>query len=238
MNLPLLVGLSLGAGALTTFAGLGGGMLLLLALSLVTDPASALAATAPALLAGNLHRALMFRPSLELDTARRFATGALPGALVGGIAVAGLPHSVVHVALVVTTLASVARALGVFAWRPPRSVIAPAGLGIGALTAVTGGAAMLTAPLLLGTGLAGEAYVATVSACAAAMHAGRIVGYAAAGFFSREIVVAAGVLTAAILAGNLFGRRLRPLADRLPDGVVEHVVLVGCVTLAVLGVAG
>ena len=44
------------AGALTTVAGLGGGMLLIYALAALGDPHVALAATAPALLVGNLHR--------------------------------------------------------------------------------------------------------------------------------------------------------------------------------------
>ena len=45
------------AGILTTLAGLGGGMLLVLALSLTSSPVTELAATAPALSLGNLHRA-------------------------------------------------------------------------------------------------------------------------------------------------------------------------------------
>src|SRR5690349_10895588 len=80
----LYVSLGLLAGALTTVAGLGGGMLLLLALATLGEPHEALAVTAPALLVGNLHRLWMGRRELDRETALPLVAGALPGALVGG----------------------------------------------------------------------------------------------------------------------------------------------------------
>ena len=74
----------MGAGLLTTVAGLGGGILMLLAVSLATDPKVALVATAPALLAGNLHRAFLFRGDVDRRVARAFALGAFPGSVLGG----------------------------------------------------------------------------------------------------------------------------------------------------------
>ena len=47
------------AGILTTLAGQGGGLFLLLAIAALVGPHEALAITAPALLLGNLHRAVL-----------------------------------------------------------------------------------------------------------------------------------------------------------------------------------
>ena len=83
MVMALVPVLGVLAGILTTVAGLGGGMVLMLALSLLTSPTVALAATAPALLAGNLHRSVMFRGQVDRRVATSFAAGAFPGALPG-----------------------------------------------------------------------------------------------------------------------------------------------------------
>lgn len=66
-----LVPLGLIAGALTTLAGLGGGLMLVGTLSLLYDPRLALAITAPALLVGNLHRATMYRTFIDVGVAKR-----------------------------------------------------------------------------------------------------------------------------------------------------------------------
>ena len=94
LSLSLHVALGLFAGALTTVAGMGGGMCLTLALSFLFDPRSALAITSPALLIGNIHRVWLFRKDVRWDVTWRFALGALPGALIGAIAAASLPGSV------------------------------------------------------------------------------------------------------------------------------------------------
>ena len=73
------------AGGLTTVAGMGGGVMLVLALSLVASPVEALAITSPALLIGNLHRVAVGRRAIDRAVARPFVLGALPGSLLGGL---------------------------------------------------------------------------------------------------------------------------------------------------------
>jgi uncharacterized membrane protein YfcA len=235
-TLALIVALGVFAGVLTTVAGLGGGMLLLLTLALVWDPARALACTAPALLVGNLHRVWMFRDALDRQRLSAFALGAVPGAIVGGLLAASVEAIVVHVVLVATTIFAVLRAVLRWDWRVPTPSLAPAGAVVGALTGTSGGAGLLVAPVLLSTGLTGTAYIATVAGCAVAMHAGRIVGYAAGGLFTAELLALAAVATVAIVAGNLLGKRLRDSLKSLPETAIEHGVLVVCVTLALVGV--
>jgi uncharacterized membrane protein YfcA len=232
----LLLSLGIAAGALTTLAGMGGGLLLLLGLSLVWDPAAALAASSPALLIGNLHRVWVFRQKIDWALARAFAIGAVPGALVGSLIAVSVPALYVSLLMALMTALSILRAIGKLRFHAPKGAIAPAGLVIGGLTGSSGGAAILTAPLFLSSGLVGESYVATTAISAVAMHLGRIAGYSAGGLFDRERVVWAVLLALTVVAGNLLGARLRAFTHKLPEGLIEHVTLVACVVLALAGI--
>jgi uncharacterized membrane protein YfcA len=223
------------AGVLTTVAGLGGGLLLLLSLALVWDPARALACTAPALLIGNLHRLWLFRQQLAKDRLAAFSIGALPGSVAGGFLVVAIRPAFVHATLLVITALSVLRSVLRIEWRLPTSGLAPAGAIIGTLTGASGGAGLLVSPLMLASGLQGTAYVATVAGCAVTMHMGRLVGYTAGGLFDRELCALAALATLAILVGNLLGQRLRHRLESLPESLLEHVVLSLCVLLACVG---
>jgi len=234
-SLVLFVALGLSAGVVTTVAGLGGGLLLLLGLSYLWDPLSALAVTTPALLVGNLHRGWVLRAHVRWPVVRAFAIGAVPGAVLGALTAVSVPVVVVDALLVAVTGLSVVHALAKLELRPPTKALAPAGFVIGGLAGSAGGAGMLTGPLFLSAGLAGETYAGTIAASGVAMHLGRMAGYGAGGLLTPVLLGWAGLLALAIVAGNGLGRRLRRYVARLPDGLVEHVVLVVCVILAVSG---
>jgi uncharacterized protein len=239
--LLLLVPCGVLAGALTTFTGLGGGILLLLTLSLALGPQAALAVTAPALLCGNLHRLWLYRDRVDRSIAAAFVIGALPGAFAGGLVAVALPRLVLQGFLVTTTLIAVANAAGWIAWRPSRRAAArllvPAGAGIGAVSATGAGAGLLAVPILLTLGLSGPAYIATSAAGAAAMHIGRLAAYGLGGLLDGPRLFASLILTVGILGGNLLGDRLR---ERIPSrlaGRVEHGTLVLCVAISLAGLA-
>jgi uncharacterized membrane protein YfcA len=203
----LLLGLL--AGTLTTIAGQGGGLLLLLACSAILGPHHALAVTAPALLFGNLHRALLLRAHVDRAIAGRMILGAVPGALVGGLLTGVIPAWGLRVLLVGITAISVAKALGFLRFSVPRGALAPAGVVVGALTGSAGGAGVLFSPVLLSSGLTGRSFVATSSSIALATHVGRVAGYAGLGLFSWSLVAPTVAVTVAIFAGNALGERLR-----------------------------
>lgn len=232
----LLPVLGVASGALTTMAGLGGGILLLLALSLVWGPTAALATTAPALLLSNLHRFWMFRRDLDRRVATAFVAGALPGSLLGGMLAARVPEAVLAWLMVGMTGVAVTRALGLWSWQPRPSVLLPAGAGIGVLTGTSGGAGVLVAPLLMASGLSGQAYIATAALCAVAMHTGRVLAYGAGGLVTAETLLRTAVLTFALLIGNLAGKRLRArLLDEKRAQRLELGTLVVCVALGLMG---
>lgn len=234
-TLFLLLALGVFAGVLTTLSGMGGGMLLLLILSVVWSPAEALACTAPALLLGNLHRVYLFRKSVEWSVIGPFAAAAIPGSLVGGLLVSVTPPVLTRWLLVLMTFLAIARALGWVELRPRARAMAPAGALIGALNGAAGGAGLLVAPLLLALGLSGEIYVASGAACAVAMHFGRIIGYGAGGLFTPHLALLSLVTAIAILGGNFIGQRLRRVSSRIGGNRLEYVTLVTCVSLAVFG---
>lgn len=235
VDIALLLLLGSLAGWLTTVAGLGGGVLLVLALSLGSTPAEALALSSPALLVGNLHRLALGRRDVDLRVAAPFALGAVPGSAIGGLLAVAMPAVLLQTLLVLTTGLALARALGRGLPRPSRAAFVPAGLALGAAAATTGSAGLAVGALLQSSGLTGAHYVATAAAAGTAMHVGRIAGYGVGGLVTHASVLHSAILAAAILAGNALGgptrRRLAPATcTRLELGV-----LIACVGLALAG---
>ncbi len=213
------------AGAITTVAGMGGGLLLTLGLSLVHGPLTALAITGPGLLVGNVHRAWLYREHVHRPTAWRFVAGAVPGALIGGLIATGIPQSILQALLVALAVLASAKVLFRWRWQPPAAAITPAAALAGFVTATSGGGGLIAGPTLLSTGLTSREYVGTGAFGAAFVHLARITGYSAGGRFDAHILFLGLVAAAAILLGNLLGERLRtwipPVAvPRLEIGVV------------------
>lgn len=223
------------AGVLTTLAGQGGGLFLLVACSFLVGPHAALAITAPALLLGNLHRAVLFRRFIDRDIAARVVVGAIPGAFCGGLLAGAIPAWALEVLLVGLTLVAIARALRWLAWDVPRWALFPAGVVIGGMTGTAGGAGVLYSPVLLSSGLRGAALVGTLSTIGFATHVGRVAAYGSAGFFTWDLLVRTALVALAISAGNYFGERMR---SRLPEALttrLEYGVLVVCACVSLAG---
>jgi len=206
----VLVPLGLVAGAMTTLAGLGGGLMLVAVLSIVYDPKVALAVTAPALLLGNLHRATLYRAFIDVDVVRRVATSGFIAALLCGWLAVRTPDFVLRVLLVGATCLAIGRATKLLPLTIRPNWLVPMGFAIGALTATSGGGPALLAPTLMAAGLSGERYVSTASTCALCIHIARVIAYGASGFLDAHELARAGLLAVFVLFGNAIGARLRP----------------------------
>ena len=221
----LLVLLCLIAGALTTLAGMGGGLVLLLGLSVAMDPLTALVITGPALLVGNLHRVVLYRRHIRRPLAWRFALGAAPGALVGGFLAVGIPELVLRIAMVALAVAAVGKVLSGWSIKPSPGALIPGGAAVGFVTATSGGGGLIAGPLWLASGLSGRTYVGTAAVGAAAVHVARMTGYGAGGVLDPGALQLGLLGAACITLGNLVGDRARrlvpePWVPRLEVGVV------------------
>lgn len=248
-----LVPIGVLAGILTTVTGVGGGMVALSLLSLVMDPAAALAISAAAFAFGNTHRAGMFARSVDRPVTARFGLGLAAGAVGGALLVPFLPAAVLRGALMCVAVVALGKALSSHlrgrlagavpvttpaaaegrAW--PTSELVGAGVIVGAIGAGAGGAGVLVSPILLSTGLRRDAYVATVASCAIVLNGARVIGYALGGLYQPTMLLAIAVLAAALVIGNLAGKRVRqhlsaPLLDRIELGTP-----VVAIALALLG---
>ncbi len=237
MMLVALVGLlGVAAGFLTTVSGMGGGLMLVITLSALWGPHVALPTTALALLVGNLHRLSLFLGHLRPEIARPLLVGIIPGSIVGSLLVAGMPAALIHAVMLALAAFALVRALFGCRWQLPRAALAPAGGAVGVMAGTSGGAAVLTAPLLLASGLRGDEYLATVALAAVAMHVSRTIGYGAGGLVDGDTFIWAGLLAVTLIAGNLIGKRVRAhLPEPLRTGL-EYGVLALCAALSVLGI--
>lgn len=226
------------AGVLTSLAGQGGGLFLVLVMSSFAGPHAALGATAPALLVGNAHRAFLLRRSIAWPVARPVLLGAVPGSVLGGLLVGLLPGYVLRGLLVTVTVVTLARAAGLVSYRPGPRALTPAGFVIGGLAAAAGGAGILLGPVLLACDLTGAAYVGTSSLVAFALHAGRIVAYGHGGLFTAPVLAQAAVLAVAIPMGNTLAEPLRRRLSKRATRGLEYGALTLCSALAVSGIAG
>jgi uncharacterized membrane protein YfcA len=237
MLFVLVIGLGVVAGALTTTAGFGGGLLLVAVFATVRDPLFALTITSMALLIGNVHRTYLLRESVSRTVGVPYMLGALPGSLAGALVVVAIPAVAVQILIALGAAAALLRSLGRLRWQPGSIALTPAGVGIGVVAATTGGAGLLQGPLFMSAGLSGDAFVATMSAAAVALHVGRVIGYAQGGLVSVDLIDVVALLMAAILVGNVLGRRLsKGLAPRTRQ-LIETWALVVCALVALLGLA-
>lgn len=230
-----LLGLGLVAGALTTIAGMGGGLFLVLTLSLTHGPLAALGITSPALFFSNSHRAWLFRRHVVGGAVARFALGAVPLAIAGGLVAAKLPLAAVQLAMLGLAFFAVLRSLGGVRYAPGPRVFVPLSAFVGFLSAGAGAAGFLSGPLFMALGLSGSAYIGTTALGAVVLHAARLVGYGAGGILKLEYAALSVALFVGLVLGNLAGKRLRA---HLSATTEQRIELGALVLAAALGIAG
>ncbi|MEM1418355.1 MAG: TSUP family transporter [Myxococcota bacterium] len=242
-DLAWLVPLGLFAGALTTLAGLGGGLVLTIVMAAVWGPAPALATAAPALLVGNVHRVSLYRAHFDGRAIAPFVVGAVPGALFGGLLTVSLPEVVLRGLLLFAVGLAVLRELRLFPGAkvgqepkaPPTWLVVGAMFVAGVLTATSGGGGLLLAPLLLMRGLKNERFVVAASSVATSIHIARVIGYGAGGLVNATVLTNAAIVAGAILVGNVLGRHGRGFMTDARNVQLTYGVLAASVLLTVLG---
>jgi|GEM_PF-663505 len=226
--------LGFGAGTLTTFAGMGGGLVLVLTLGLLFDAHTALAWTAPALLLGNLHRAWLYRRDADRRVLWQLGLGAVPAAFLVGLLAARLPDRALAAALLLIGVLGLLRGSGRLTWRPGPAATVPLGALGGALTAAGGGAGVVMGPLLMARELHGRAYVGTMACTAVLLHASRLAAYGLGGIADRHDLLVGALIALAIAGGNLLGDRLARRVDDRRQDQVQRLALLASLGLALV----
>lgn len=197
------------AGMMTTLVGMGGGMMLTAGLFTLMEPVEALALSGVALLVGNIHRIHLYRDEVSWPTARQYALGAFPGALLGGLFAMGVPGVFLKLGMVaVAVLATAKVVLGIKIAMPGRAVVA-GGAATGFVSATAGGGGLIAGPMLLATGLTARPYVATAAVGAVSVHVGRLAAYGTGGYLDAHTLAVGGLAALAIVVGNQLGEMAR-----------------------------
>ena len=222
-------------GALTTVAGMGGGLTMVVVLSLFVSPVEAFAITAPALLVGNAHRIRMYRDQVPWAEVKPLVLGAIPAAIAGGLVATALPDAVLRGLIVLVAGLALARVVFKLSVSPGRGWNGLAGGLAGFVSATTGGGGVIMGPFLLSRGLTGRAYVATGACTAVAIHLFRVISYHAGGAATWRTLGLGAALAALLALGNLVGDRVRRAMGPTQQTRLQVGVMVVCVGLALAG---
>lgn len=210
-----LCGVSYLASMIAASVGLGGGVLLLGALSVVLPPAVLIPVHGVAQLGSNLGRASLMIGRAEVRFLAVFVVGTLAGSVIGANLFVALPVWLLQFALALFVLYAT-WAPGFQARRPSRPAFFGVGLVSGFATLFIGGSAPLVAPFVRAGTADRRQFVATLALLMAVQHGVKIAAFGFIGFaFGAYTPLLVGLVGFGF-AGTLTGRLL---LDRLPERV-------------------
>src|SRR4051794_18550382 len=150
------------AASVSGVAGFGGAPLLLPVLAFMAGGKAAVPILTVAQLLGNLSRAGFGWRDIRWRPALLFSLGAVPASLLGSRLLVAMPSALVPRVIGVLLLGVVAvRHTSLGKRKVPEPLLAPAGAGVGLVSAVAGSAGPLGAAVFLGLKLEPRSYVAS-----------------------------------------------------------------------------
>jgi uncharacterized protein len=214
---------ALAASFLAAVAGFGGAVIMLPVLVWTMGVADAIPVLTIAQLIGNLARVVLNRHELKWPVIWRFALGAVPLAIIGGIIFAAAPA------------AGLVRVLGVFlillvVYRHTRwgrnirlglNGFIPLGAVSGMLSAVLGTVGPLAAPFFLAYGLAKGAYIGTEAMTAVVMHLTKLGVYGSYALIGLRSFLTGLGIGAVMILGTFLGRKW---LNRMPEKVFPYLI--------------
>jgi uncharacterized membrane protein YfcA len=233
MEIVVVILAGLAASVVAAVAGFGGSVIMLPVLVWTFGIQDAVPIMAVVSLIGNLSRVVFNRREVDWAVVRRFAIGAVPAAVAGGIIFATAPAG------------ALVRVLGAFLllmvvyrhsrWgrkvRMKRAGFLPLGAVSGLLSAVLGAAGPFAAPFFLAYGLVKGAYIGTEAMTAAVMHLTKLAVYGSYALVGvRTLLVGVGIGVVMIL-GTYIGKRF---LDRVPERVFPYIIEVMLLVAGIL----
>ncbi len=214
---------ALAASFLAAIAGFGGSVIMLPVLVWTMGITDAVPILTVAQVIGNLARVVMNRHELKWPVIWRFALGAVPTAVIGGIIFAKAPAG------------ALVRILGIFLLlivvyrhtRWGRNIklslrgFVPLGAASGILSAVLGTVGPLVAPFFLAYGLIKGAYISTEAMTAVIMHITKLGVYGSYALIGIHTLLIGLGIGAVMILGTFLGRKL---LDRVPEKIFPYII--------------
>lgn len=229
---------ALAASFLAAIAGFGGSVIMLPVLVWTVGITDAIPVLTIAQIIGNLSRVIFNRHELKWLVIWRFALGAVPTAIIGGIIFSTAPAS------------ALVRVLGIFLilmviyrhthWGKNVKMglrgFIPLGGVSGILSAIFGTVGPVAAPFFLAYGLVKGAYISTEAMTAVVMHVTKLGvygGYALIGI--RTLLIGLGI-GAIMILGTFLGKRiLNKVPEKIFPYIIEGTLLVSGIVFIVRG---
>jgi hypothetical protein len=223
ITIIVIIGAALAASVLAAIAGFGGAVIMLPVLVWAVGITDAVPVLTVAQLIGNLSRVVFNQTELKWTVVWRFASGAVPAAVIGGIIFANAPAAVL------------VRALGVFlvlmvVYRHTRrgkksrmtlGGFVPLGAASGILSAVLGIAGPFAAPFFLSFGLIKGAYIGTEAMTAVFMHITKLGVYGSYALIAVRTLLTGAAIGAVMIIGTYIGKRL---LNRVPERIFLYII--------------
>ena len=234
----VVLGLGIVAGLTTTVAGVGGGLVLTLALSPLVGPHAALAVAAVPLVLGNAHRMFLFRRYIDRRVVTRIGIGIVPGVAIGTWLINALSPAALQTLLLITVALAALRELsGKWVERVGgHRLLIPGGVALGFTSASAGAGGLIAGPLLLAANLRDAQLVAAAATIGVIVNTTRVTTYTTTGLLAPAHLPTGAVLTLALILGNTLGHRLRPHLTPRTLHATTWLVILTATTLALAGV--
>ena len=214
---------ALAASILAAVAGFGGAVIMLPVLVWAVGIYDAIPILTIAQLIGNLSRVVFNKRELKWPVVGRFALGAVPAAVIGGIIFATAPAT------------ALVRLLGVFLivmviyrhtrWgknaRLTLRGFVPLGAASGILSAVLGTVGPFAAPFFLSYGLIKGAYIGTEAMTAAIMHVTKLGVYGSYALIGIHTLLIGIAIGAVMILGTYLGKRL---LNKVPENIFPYII--------------
>ena len=238
MEIAVVILASLAASIIAAVAGFGGAVIMLPVLVWAVGIQDAIPVLTIAQLIGNLSRVVFNKTELKWPVIWRFALGAVPAAIVGGIIFATAPAT------------ALVRLLGIFLivmviyrhthWgkhaRLKLGGFVPLGTVSGILSAVLGTVGPFAAPFFLSYGLIKGAYIGTEAMTTVIMHVTKLGVYGAYSLIGIRTLFIGIAIGAVMILGTFLGKRLlSKVPERVFPYIIEGTMLIAGIIFLVRG---
>jgi uncharacterized membrane protein YfcA len=235
-HLLVIAASAFAAGTCSGMTGFGGGLLLPPILAPIIGVQHVVPVLSLSMLMTNAHRLWLYRQHADLKLIGAVLLTLVPAVVIGTTIYLALPERVISIVLGCFLLLSIP--VGRFLVRRKVRLgtmgVSIAGGVFGIISGTTPGAGMLMVPILLGAGLAGEAFLATDASISIAVNLTKAVMFNRLGGLPLDLLVVGLIIGLSTIPGNYAARWiLRRTSLRLHARLLEIIVLIGGLSLLV-----